>query len=144
MSANGPFSLTLCSLTQNATEEAMDMYQELHMWDECIVVAEAKVQNMVSLDCGLCLFDKSPGSESSQGLGALHLASQDLTFAWRGSQRDSELALEILHLIQLQMVALLYEGALTAKEMRNSCHQKESLEQVIELGEQGTSVEAWM
>uniref|UniRef100_A0A8C8VPH6 Intraflagellar transport 172 n=1 Tax=Pelusios castaneus TaxID=367368 RepID=A0A8C8VPH6_9SAUR len=29
-------------LEQNAVEEAMDMYQELHMWDECIVVAEAK------------------------------------------------------------------------------------------------------
>uniref|UniRef100_A0A8U7MH45 Intraflagellar transport protein 172 homolog n=1 Tax=Corvus moneduloides TaxID=1196302 RepID=A0A8U7MH45_CORMO len=29
-------------LEQNATEEAMDMYQELHMWDECIVVAKAK------------------------------------------------------------------------------------------------------
>lgn len=43
VSANRPFRFTLCSLTQNATEEAMDMYQELHMWDECIVVAEAKV-----------------------------------------------------------------------------------------------------
>nr|XP_042696068.1 intraflagellar transport protein 172 homolog isoform X3 [Chrysemys picta bellii] len=29
-------------LEQNAVEEAMEMYQELHMWDECIVVAEAK------------------------------------------------------------------------------------------------------
>ncbi|XP_015686351.1 intraflagellar transport protein 172 homolog, partial [Protobothrops mucrosquamatus] len=26
----------------NAVEEAMEMYQELHMWDECISVAEAK------------------------------------------------------------------------------------------------------
>lgn len=26
----------------------MDMYQELHMWDECIVVAEAKVQKEYS------------------------------------------------------------------------------------------------
>lgn len=40
---NRAVGLTLCSLMQNATEEAMDMYQELHMWDECIVVAEAKV-----------------------------------------------------------------------------------------------------
>ncbi|XP_075811585.1 intraflagellar transport protein 172 homolog isoform X1 [Microtus pennsylvanicus] len=29
-------------LEQNAVEEAMDMYQELHRWDECIAVAEAK------------------------------------------------------------------------------------------------------
>ncbi|XP_053239953.1 intraflagellar transport protein 172 homolog isoform X3 [Podarcis raffonei] len=29
-------------LEQNAVEEAMEMYQELHMWDECISVAEAK------------------------------------------------------------------------------------------------------
>ncbi|XP_078205746.1 intraflagellar transport protein 172 homolog isoform X6 [Callithrix jacchus] len=29
-------------LEQNAVEEAMGMYQELHRWDECIVVAEAK------------------------------------------------------------------------------------------------------
>ncbi|XP_048371540.1 intraflagellar transport protein 172 homolog [Sphaerodactylus townsendi] len=29
-------------LEQNAVEEAMEMYQELHMWDECIAVAEAK------------------------------------------------------------------------------------------------------
>lgn len=28
---------------QNAVEEAMDMYQELHRWDECIAVAQAKV-----------------------------------------------------------------------------------------------------
>lgn len=104
----------------------MDMYQELHMWDECIVVAEAKVQNIVSLVCGLHLFGKSPGSEPSQCLGALHLASQGLTSAWKGSQRDSELALEIPHLIQLQMVGLLHEGTLTAKEMGDSCHQKES------------------
>uniref|UniRef100_A0A669PJU1 Intraflagellar transport protein 172 homolog n=1 Tax=Phasianus colchicus TaxID=9054 RepID=A0A669PJU1_PHACC len=34
-------------LEQNATEEAMDMYQELHMWDECIVVAEAKGHPML-------------------------------------------------------------------------------------------------
>ncbi|XP_054675420.1 intraflagellar transport protein 172 homolog isoform X4 [Grus americana] len=33
-------------LEQNATEEAMDMYQELHMWDECIVVAEAKAGDL--------------------------------------------------------------------------------------------------
>nr|XP_020664000.1 intraflagellar transport protein 172 homolog [Pogona vitticeps] len=29
-------------LEQNAVEEAMEMYQELHMWEECIAVAEAK------------------------------------------------------------------------------------------------------
>ncbi|XP_020839464.1 intraflagellar transport protein 172 homolog isoform X1 [Phascolarctos cinereus] len=29
-------------LEQNAVEEAMAMYQELHRWDECIAVAEAK------------------------------------------------------------------------------------------------------
>uniref|UniRef100_A0A8C0FR79 Intraflagellar transport protein 172 homolog n=1 Tax=Bubo bubo TaxID=30461 RepID=A0A8C0FR79_BUBBB len=34
-------------LEQNATEEAMDMYQELHMWDECIMVAEAKGHPML-------------------------------------------------------------------------------------------------
>ncbi|NXP39291.1 IF172 protein, partial [Leiothrix lutea] len=34
-------------LEQNATEEAMDMYQELHMWDECIVVAKAKGHPML-------------------------------------------------------------------------------------------------
>lgn len=45
------FGLTLCSLTQNATEEAMDMYQELHMWDECIMVAEAKVQDIQNTAC---------------------------------------------------------------------------------------------
>lgn len=28
---------------QNAVDEVMEMYQELHMWDECIAVAEAKV-----------------------------------------------------------------------------------------------------
>ncbi|XP_051816621.1 intraflagellar transport protein 172 homolog [Acanthochromis polyacanthus] len=27
---------------QNAVEEAIEMYQELHMWDDCIAVAEAK------------------------------------------------------------------------------------------------------
>ncbi|XP_062822761.1 intraflagellar transport protein 172 homolog isoform X1 [Anolis carolinensis] len=29
-------------LEQNAVEEAMEMYQELHMWEECLAVAEAK------------------------------------------------------------------------------------------------------
>ena len=28
---------------QNAIDEAMEMYQELHKWDEAIAVAEAKV-----------------------------------------------------------------------------------------------------
>jgi len=30
-------------LWQNHVEEAMEMYQEMHMWDEAIEVAEAKV-----------------------------------------------------------------------------------------------------
>ena len=30
-------------LEQNNVEEAMEMYQELHKWDEAIEVAEAKV-----------------------------------------------------------------------------------------------------
>ncbi|XP_036261104.1 intraflagellar transport protein 172 homolog isoform X2 [Molothrus ater] len=34
-------------LEQNTPEEAMDMYQELHMWDECIVVAKAKGHPML-------------------------------------------------------------------------------------------------
>ncbi|XP_026175024.1 intraflagellar transport protein 172 homolog [Mastacembelus armatus] len=29
-------------MEQNATDEAIEMYQELHMWDDCIAVAEAK------------------------------------------------------------------------------------------------------
>ncbi|KTG47170.1 hypothetical protein cypCar_00003174 [Cyprinus carpio] len=29
-------------MEQNAVDEVMEMYQELHMWDECIAVAEAK------------------------------------------------------------------------------------------------------
>ncbi|KAK9531238.1 hypothetical protein VZT92_010676 [Zoarces viviparus] len=29
-------------LEQNSIDEAMEMYQELHMWDDCIAVAEAK------------------------------------------------------------------------------------------------------
>ncbi|XP_028296342.1 intraflagellar transport protein 172 homolog isoform X2 [Gouania willdenowi] len=29
-------------MEQNAVDEAIDMYQELHMWDDCITVAEAK------------------------------------------------------------------------------------------------------
>ncbi|XP_051954406.1 intraflagellar transport protein 172 homolog [Xyrauchen texanus] len=29
-------------IEQNAVDEVMEMYQELHMWDECIAVAEAK------------------------------------------------------------------------------------------------------
>ncbi len=28
---------------QNAIDEAIEMYQELHMWDDSIAVAEAKV-----------------------------------------------------------------------------------------------------
>lgn len=42
-------ALMLSFPTQNATEEAMDMYQELHMWDECIVVAKAKVHSIAAL-----------------------------------------------------------------------------------------------
>lgn len=34
---------------QNAVEEAMNMYQELHRWDECIAVAEAKVYSRFCL-----------------------------------------------------------------------------------------------
>ncbi|XP_042302841.1 LOW QUALITY PROTEIN: intraflagellar transport protein 172 homolog [Sceloporus undulatus] len=34
-------------LEQNAVEEAMEMYQELHMWEECIAVAEAKSHPML-------------------------------------------------------------------------------------------------
>jgi len=30
-------------LLQNHVDEAMAMYQELHKWDEAIIVAEAKV-----------------------------------------------------------------------------------------------------
>ncbi|XP_064196298.1 intraflagellar transport protein 172 homolog [Anguilla rostrata] len=29
-------------MEQNAIDEAMEMYQELHMWDDCIAIAEAK------------------------------------------------------------------------------------------------------
>ncbi|XP_030627149.1 intraflagellar transport protein 172 homolog [Chanos chanos] len=32
----------MCFLEQNAVDEVMDMYQELHMWDNCISVAVAK------------------------------------------------------------------------------------------------------
>lgn len=32
-----------CVHLQNAIDEAIEMYQELHMWDDCIAVAEAKV-----------------------------------------------------------------------------------------------------
>jgi len=30
-------------MLQNHVDEAMEMYQELHKWDDAIVVAEAKV-----------------------------------------------------------------------------------------------------
>jgi len=30
-------------MLQNRVDEAMEMYQELHKWDEAIIVAEAKV-----------------------------------------------------------------------------------------------------
>lgn len=33
---------------QNAVDEVMEMYQELHMWDECIAVAEAKVISVLT------------------------------------------------------------------------------------------------
>lgn len=49
------------------------MYQELHMWDECIVVAKAKVQNIAALGCGLVLLGKSSGWESIHGLCSFHL-----------------------------------------------------------------------
>lgn len=44
------------------------MYQELHMWDECIVVAKAKVQSTAALAYRLVLLGKSSGWESIQGL----------------------------------------------------------------------------
>ena len=34
--------MSLCFL-QTSIDEAIEMYQELHMWDDCIAVAEAKV-----------------------------------------------------------------------------------------------------
>lgn len=49
------------------------MYQELHMWDECIEVAKAKVQNVAALGYRLVLLDKSSGWVSTQGLCSLHL-----------------------------------------------------------------------
>lgn len=33
-----------CAL-QNAVNEVMEMYQELQMWDNCIAIAEAKVNS---------------------------------------------------------------------------------------------------
>lgn len=35
---------------QNAIEEAIEMYQELHMWDDCIAVAEAKVKKKKGIE----------------------------------------------------------------------------------------------
>ena len=32
---------------QNHVDEAMEMYQEMHMWDEAIEVAEAKVTHLL-------------------------------------------------------------------------------------------------
>ena len=32
---------------QNAVDEAIEMYQELHMWDDCIAVAKAKVTRIL-------------------------------------------------------------------------------------------------
>lgn len=61
----------------------MDMYQELHMWDECIMVAEAKVWNIAEL--------KSSGWQSIQDLSSLHLPYQGLTSAWRGSKQKGRL-----------------------------------------------------
>jgi len=66
------------------------MYQELHMWDECIVVAEAKVQNIAALDYELGFLDKSSGWESIQGLGSLHLPYQP---PLEGLQAEGKVAL---------------------------------------------------
>lgn len=49
------------------------MYQELHMWDECIVVAKAKVQNIPALGYRLVLLGKSSAWESIQHLWFFHL-----------------------------------------------------------------------
>ena len=35
--------VNICVVLQNHVDEAMEMYQELHKWDDAIVVAEAKV-----------------------------------------------------------------------------------------------------
>lgn len=35
--------LSFSDFLQNAIDEAIEMYQELHMWDDCIAVAEVKV-----------------------------------------------------------------------------------------------------
>ena len=37
--------VSICVVLQNHIDEAMEMYQELHKWDEAIIVAEAKVMN---------------------------------------------------------------------------------------------------
>lgn len=67
------------------------MYQELHMWDECIVVAEAKVQNIAALGGGLGLLGKLSGWEYIQGVGSFHLLYQNITSAWRGSKEKGRL-----------------------------------------------------
>lgn len=38
---------------QNAIDEAVEMYQELHKWDDCIAVAEARVSffNKATASC---------------------------------------------------------------------------------------------
>lgn len=38
---------TFCVL-QNAVDDVIEMYLELHMWDECIAVAEARVRTFLS------------------------------------------------------------------------------------------------
>lgn len=40
---NAPEFLGALLSLQNAIDEAVEMYQELHMWDDCIAVAEARV-----------------------------------------------------------------------------------------------------
>lgn len=37
------FNTVFSDFLQNAIDEAIEMYQELHMWDDCIAVAETKV-----------------------------------------------------------------------------------------------------
>ena len=49
-------------------DEAIEMYQEMHMWDEAIEVAEAKVGHSF-LCCG-CGGGRVGGGAGSQGMGS--------------------------------------------------------------------------
>lgn len=46
--------LSLVCVLQNAVDEVIEMYLELHMWDECIAVAEARVIKPPTLLCSFC------------------------------------------------------------------------------------------